>query len=113
MVAAAPGVSLVFLLMLGGGLGLPLGVPPLPEDPALARIAPQECLAYFASAGMATANPKSPNHTEQLFAAPEIQRLVAELERHIGPDLQYIRINGTLVGGLAGLLIAALTQLAR
>jgi uncharacterized membrane-anchored protein YjiN (DUF445 family) len=41
------------------------------------------------------------------------EKLVAELERHIGPDLQYIRINGTLVGGLAGLVIAALTQLAR
>jgi uncharacterized membrane-anchored protein YjiN (DUF445 family) len=41
------------------------------------------------------------------------EKLVAELERHIGPDLQYIRINGTLVGGLAGLLIAAVTQLAR
>ena len=41
------------------------------------------------------------------------RRLVEELERHIGADLQYIRINGTLVGGLAGLLIAALTQLAR
>jgi hypothetical protein len=33
--------------------------------------------------------------------------------RHIGPDLQYIRINGTVVGALAGLLIAALRQLAR
>jgi uncharacterized membrane-anchored protein YjiN (DUF445 family) len=41
------------------------------------------------------------------------KKLVDELERHIGPDLQYIRVNGTLVGGLAGLLIAALTQLAR
>jgi len=41
------------------------------------------------------------------------ERLVAELERHIGPDLQYIRINGTLVGGLAGLAIAALTELSR
>ena len=41
------------------------------------------------------------------------EKLVVELERHIGPDLQYIRINGTLVGGLAGLIIAALTALAR
>src|SRR5205814_8935518 len=41
------------------------------------------------------------------------EKLVGELERHIGSDLQYIRINGTLVGGLAGLVIAALTQLAR
>jgi uncharacterized membrane-anchored protein YjiN (DUF445 family) len=39
-------------------------------------------------------------------------KLVAELERHIGSDLQHIRINGTVVGALAGLLIAALTQLA-
>jgi uncharacterized membrane-anchored protein YjiN (DUF445 family) len=39
------------------------------------------------------------------------RKLVEELERHIGPDLQYIRINGTLVGGLAGLAIAAATSL--
>ena len=38
------------------------------------------------------------------------EKLVAELERHIGPDLQYIRINGTIVGGLAGVLIAAITR---
>jgi uncharacterized membrane-anchored protein YjiN (DUF445 family) len=38
--------------------------------------------------------------------------LVRELERNIGPDLQYIRINGTLVGGAAGLLIYSLTRLA-
>ena len=41
------------------------------------------------------------------------EKLVAELERHIGPDLQYIRINGTVVGALAGLAIAVLTQLLR
>ncbi len=37
--------------------------------------------------------------------------LVQELERNIGPDLQYIRINGTLVGGAAGLVIYWLTKL--
>ena len=36
--------------------------------------------------------------------------LVRELERNIGPDLQYIRINGTLVGGAAGLIIYSLTR---
>jgi uncharacterized membrane-anchored protein YjiN (DUF445 family) len=41
------------------------------------------------------------------------KKLVEELERHIGSDLQYIRVNGTLVGGLAGLAIAVFTQLAR
>jgi len=36
--------------------------------------------------------------------------LVQELERNIGADLQYIRINGTLVGGAAGLAIYSLTR---
>jgi uncharacterized membrane-anchored protein YjiN (DUF445 family) len=46
---------------------------------------------------------------EQILGWQE-EKLVAELERHIGPDLQYIRINGTVVGALAGLGIALLTQ---
>jgi uncharacterized membrane-anchored protein YjiN (DUF445 family) len=33
------------------------------------------------------------------------------IELAVGPDLQYIRINGTLVGGLAGLIIYTLLQL--
>ena len=36
-----------------------------------------------------------------------------ELERNIGRDLQFIRINGTLVGGLVGLAIYTATQWAR
>jgi uncharacterized membrane-anchored protein YjiN (DUF445 family) len=36
-----------------------------------------------------------------------------ELERNIGRDLQFIRINGTLVGGLAGLCIHTATHVAR
>jgi uncharacterized membrane-anchored protein YjiN (DUF445 family) len=32
------------------------------------------------------------------------------IELHVGRDLQFIRINGTLVGGLAGLVIHTLTQ---
>jgi len=50
---------------------------------------------------------------EDQINAWQEKKLVDELERHIGPDLQYIRVNGTLVGGLAGLAIAAFTQLAR
>jgi uncharacterized membrane-anchored protein YjiN (DUF445 family) len=34
-----------------------------------------------------------------------------KIELQIGKDLQFIRINGTLVGGLAGLLIYTITQL--
>jgi uncharacterized membrane-anchored protein YjiN (DUF445 family) len=33
------------------------------------------------------------------------------IELQVGRDLQFIRINGTVVGALAGLLIYALTQL--
>ncbi|MFV0678913.1 DUF445 domain-containing protein [Ottowia sp.] len=43
-------------------------------------------------------------------AAWDAHEMTDEMERHIGRDLQFIRINGTLVGGLVGLLIHALTQ---
>jgi uncharacterized membrane-anchored protein YjiN (DUF445 family) len=39
--------------------------------------------------------------------------MTRELERNIGRDLQFIRINGTLVGGLVGLTIHALTHWAQ
>jgi uncharacterized membrane-anchored protein YjiN (DUF445 family) len=35
------------------------------------------------------------------------------IELHVGADLQWIRINGTLIGGLAGLLIYAVSWLLR
>ena len=41
------------------------------------------------------------------------EEMTHELERNIGRDLQFIRINGTLVGGLAGLVIHTATHLAR
>ena len=37
-------------------------------------------------------------------------KFVIEIEREIGRDLQFIRINGTVVGGLVGLLIYAVSQ---
>ncbi|WP_413512098.1 DUF445 domain-containing protein [Myroides odoratus] len=39
------------------------------------------------------------------------RELSDKLELEVGKDLQFIRINGTLVGGLVGLLIYGLTQL--
>jgi uncharacterized membrane-anchored protein YjiN (DUF445 family) len=36
--------------------------------------------------------------------------IVDKLELNIGRDLQFIRVNGTLVGGGVGLLLHALTQ---
>ena len=39
------------------------------------------------------------------------EEMTGELERNIGRDLQFIRVNGTVVGGLVGLGIHAVTQL--
>jgi uncharacterized membrane-anchored protein YjiN (DUF445 family) len=39
------------------------------------------------------------------------QEAAKRIELHVGRDLQFIRINGTLVGGLAGLLIYTATRL--
>jgi uncharacterized membrane-anchored protein YjiN (DUF445 family) len=40
----------------------------------------------------------------------DTETLITRIELQVGRDLQYIRINGTLVGGLVGLLIFAITQ---
>jgi hypothetical protein len=76
-------ILLPCLLPMLGGLALPLGVPPLPETPVLAKIAPEQCLFYVSSAGTATPDPKSPNQTEQLLAEPDVQKVTAVIEAAI------------------------------
>jgi uncharacterized membrane-anchored protein YjiN (DUF445 family) len=46
-------------------------------------------------------------HIAQTVKAWDDQRLVGQLELQVGRDLQFIRINGTVVGGLIGLLLHA------
>jgi uncharacterized membrane-anchored protein YjiN (DUF445 family) len=41
----------------------------------------------------------------------DARTVTARLEAAVGRDLQYIRINGTLVGGLVGLVLHALDSL--
>jgi uncharacterized membrane-anchored protein YjiN (DUF445 family) len=41
----------------------------------------------------------------------DVETLTERIELTVGRDLQYIRINGTIVGGLVGLIIYAVTQL--
>jgi len=36
--------------------------------------------------------------------------LITRLENQVGSDLQFIRVNGTLIGGLVGLLLHGLSQ---
>lgn len=52
---------------------------------------------------------KMRRYIEARVADWDTDALVREVEHNIGRDLQFIRINGTLVGGLVGLLIHALT----
>ncbi len=74
------------MMMMGGGgapTGLPLSLPPLPQDPVMSRIAPEECLWYLSLSGMAKPDAKSGNQTEQLLAESELQRLFVEVHEKI------------------------------
>jgi hypothetical protein len=81
-------LALLVALALGGGIGVPLGIPPQKEDPLLARVAPEECLFYLSSAGIAEADAKSSNQTEQLLAEPEIKALLGQVESAIDKGIQ-------------------------
>ena len=82
--AAGTLVSWFGMVFLSGFMtGLPIGLPPLPEDPAMSQAAPEKCLWYFSSAGMATPDPESENQTEQLMAEPELKDLAARIEQQI------------------------------
>ncbi|GAB94329.1 uncharacterized membrane-anchored protein YjiN (DUF445 family) [Kineosphaera limosa] len=48
----------------------------------------------------------------QVIARWDGKEAAQRIELHVGRDLQFIRINGTIVGGLAGFIIHALSQLA-
>ena len=80
----------MFALMFGltNGVGLPLGLPPGPEDPVCANAAPAECLFYTSWAGTAKADPASGNQTEQLLAEPEVQQFVAGIEQSLRESLR-------------------------
>src|SRR6266404_3102036 len=71
------------LLFGGGGLPMPLSFPPLPEDPVMSAVAPEDCLWYLTWSGSAKPDSKSKNKTEQLLAEEEIQRFGSELERRV------------------------------
>ena len=47
----------------------------------------------------------------EIVAAWDTRSIVEKLELQVGPDLQYIRINGTLVGGCVGLAIFCVARL--
>ena len=79
-----PGVfQILSMILMGGGVGIPLGIPPAAEDPAMARAAPKECIFYLTWSGMAAPDPQSGNQTEQLLAEKEVQQSLKLLEEQI------------------------------
>ena len=86
-----------------GKLGASIG-----NDPALRDALNQHMLA---GAEKLTNRLRSgvTSHIAQTVKAWDEKKLVEQLELSVGRDLQYIRYNGTLVGGLIGLLLHALT----
>ena len=53
-------LELILLVLLGGGYGMPQGVPPTEEAPLAAKVAPAECLFYASWAGTGTPDGASP-----------------------------------------------------
>jgi hypothetical protein len=74
----------ILLMATTGGMGLPFGVPPAPEDPAIARAVPEECLYCLSWAGTAAPDPKSANQTEQLLAEQEVQYFLKKIDHLTG-----------------------------
>ena len=83
----------------------------LRDDPALAAR-----LDHAAVAGARYATEQLGDEAASLITTTigrwDAEETSGRLELLLGPDLQYIRINGTIVGGLAGLGLHTLTQVA-
>jgi hypothetical protein len=73
----------LFLLSLGSGMGVPLGIPPGPDDPVISRVAPEDCVFYTTWAAMAPATVHSKNQAEQMLAEPEVRLFVEHLEKWV------------------------------
>ena len=90
--AVVPGVmEIIVLLLTGGTLGggaLPVGIPPGPNDPMLAHVAPGQCFAYLSWNAMAEPDAASENYTERLLAEEEIQRFVDQTTKTILQKIQ-------------------------
>lgn len=76
-------VLLAPLILAGGGAGLPLGMPPMPPDPVMARVAPEECLYYLSWNGTVPPDAASENQTEQLLARPELHEFLTRIEAEL------------------------------
>lgn len=81
-------IEILMLLMFSGGMGLPSSIPPLPEDPLLARVAPAECLAYIQWSGSGELNATGKNGTERLLAEPKVKAFLQAVEAQMSQAMQ-------------------------
>ncbi|WP_305805006.1 DUF445 family protein [Stenotrophomonas sp. YIM B06876] len=86
-----------------GSLGQAIG-----RDPALRDALNQHMLAGAEKLTLRLREGVT-SHIAQTVNSWDEHKLVEQLELSVGRDLQYIRFNGTLVGGLVGLLLHAIT----
>lgn len=66
-------LEMLVIMLFGGGFGLSTGMPPGPENPQMASVAPPECLYYTSWAGTVQPDPDSSNATEQLLAESAVK----------------------------------------
>lgn len=76
----------------------------LDEDPALGATL-DERLRSIAVSMLSRSDGVVGNLIQKVVDSWEGERLADEIELNLGRDLQYIRLNGTIIGGLVGLLI--------
>jgi hypothetical protein len=64
-------------------MGVPLGIPPGPDDPVISQVAPEDCVFYTTWAATAAPNSRSKNQAEQMLAEPEVRIFVEHIEKWV------------------------------
>lgn len=64
-------------------MGVPLGIPPGPDDPVISRVAPADCVFYTTWSATVPADPHSDNQAEQMLAEPEVRLFGEHIEKWI------------------------------
>ncbi len=88
-----------------GGFGRALGRSPAVQ----ARL--NDSIRSFAAHAIVARREVIVSLVRRVIRSWDADTLSRKFELHVGRDLQYIRINGTIVGGLVGLLLHALSML--
>jgi uncharacterized membrane-anchored protein YjiN (DUF445 family) len=81
----------------------------LRDEPAVQRVLNTTARALVRSV-LAPRRQEIGRFVARVVAGWDTKSVVERLELQIGPDLQFIRVNGTIVGGFVGLALFALTR---